>query len=66
MVDDWIATATDKELVEGLCEVESGLSEWELKFVESVTKQVEEGRPLTQRRGGQRETAEKIMRKMDW
>lgn len=34
-----LARLTDEDLVHELCEVESGLSEWEVKFVESLAQQ---------------------------
>lgn len=42
--DEW----TDDELVDELCDIESGLSEWEIRFVESVAKRVNDSQPLTQ------------------
>ena len=59
---DWIAEASDKELVEALLDVEEGLSEWEMKFADSLAKWT---RPLTRQPGGQRETIEKILRKLE-
>jgi hypothetical protein len=59
---DWIADASDKELVEALCDVESGLTEWEMKFADSLAKWTG---PLTTQPGGQRETIEKILRKLE-
>jgi hypothetical protein len=48
----------DRDLVEELCAIEDGLSDWEVEFVESISKWVlEEKRVLTAR---QRETAERI------
>lgn len=39
----------DSELVETLCEIDSGLSAWEIEFVESLAKWVQdEGRSLTE------------------
>lgn len=32
---------TDQELVRELCEIDHGLSAWEIEFAESVSKQVE-------------------------
>ena len=43
--DDW----SDSDLVEEVCEIESGLSDWEVKFIEDVTKQVEDQQELTWR-----------------
>ncbi len=49
----------DRKLVDELCEIDSGLNDWELGFVESVTEQViEEGYKLTD---AQRDKAEQIM-----
>lgn len=31
----------DRELVQALCEIDEGLSEWEVNFIESLGKQVE-------------------------
>ena len=47
----------DKELVAALCEIESGLSEWEVDFVDDISRSVEK-QPLSQR---QREKAEQIL-----
>jgi hypothetical protein len=44
----------DDELIEGLCAIEEGLTEWEVGFVESIAKQ---SYALTPK---QRETAERI------
>jgi hypothetical protein len=49
---------TDGELIDALCEIEFGLSGWEIDFVESLAKQIEAGRTLTDR---QREKAEAIL-----
>jgi len=40
---------TDRELMESLCEIDSGLTDWEVEFIEDVTKRVEGGEIL---RGG--------------
>lgn len=49
----------DRGLVEDLCAIESGLTEWEVAFVESVAKQViDRRRPLTDK---QRATGERIL-----
>lgn len=38
----------DKELMDQLCEIERGLRDWEVKFVEDVAHQVHDrGTPLT-------------------
>ena len=50
---------TDKELMEILCEIESGLTDWEVEFIEDVTKRVETGEVLSK---GRREKAEQIRR----
>ncbi len=44
--------------MEELCEIESGLDDYEVKFVDDVTKKVEAGSSLTKR---QRAKAEKIL-----
>lgn len=62
---DWIAEARDEELVEALCDVEKGLTEWEMKFADSLSKQIKQGRSLSRQPGGQRETIEKILRKLE-
>ena len=50
---------TDKELIESLCGIETGLTDWEVGFVESVSKQKF---PLTPK---QRSKAEKILEDLD-
>ena len=49
----------DQELVRELCDIDSGLSAWEVEFTESVAKQVE-SRPLSDK---QREVVERILRR---
>lgn len=52
---------SDDELAQALCEIDHGLTPWEVDFVESIAKRVlDEGRSLT---GGQREKAEDIYEK---
>lgn len=52
---------TDEDLVRELCDIESGLSDWEVEFVENVARRVlDEHLSLSPR---QRETAEKIKEK---
>ena len=54
--------ALDRDLVESI-DVESGLSEWEAEFVDSVLRQVRsEGKILS---GKQRQVAERIQRRLD-
>ena len=48
---------TDAELVEELCEIEDGFSEWEVEFVESIAKWMEDHDSLTD---GQRQKADQI------
>lgn len=48
----------DAKLVDDLCAIESGLSDWEVGFVESLAKQIEVGRKLSDK---QRAKAEKIL-----
>jgi hypothetical protein len=52
---------TDKELVDTLCEIDRGLSDWEVDFVESIAKQVEQHRSLSEK---QRAIANRIMSKL--
>lgn len=53
----------DKELVEALCEIDSGLSGWELTFTESITQQVAEfGEGLST---AQRNKAEEILKRFE-
>lgn len=40
---------SDAEMVEALCELDSGLTSWELEFLESVAEQVENGHSLSER-----------------
>ena len=54
----WIAEASDKELIEALLDVEDGLSQWEMNFADSLARW---SGLLTLK---QRNTAEKILRKM--
>ena len=49
---------TDQQIMKDLCQIESGLSEWEVNFVDDVTKQVEAGEKLS---GPQRKKAEQIL-----
>ena len=56
----WTETATDEELVQGLCDIERGLTDWELARADDWHRLVcKEGRVLTKR---QREIAEQIVR----
>lgn len=48
---------TDQELVEELCEIDHGLSDWEVGFVDSLSRWLDENDSLTDR---QREKAEQI------
>jgi hypothetical protein len=36
-------------MVEQLCDIDSGLTPWEVEFVESISKQVEQGRALSEK-----------------
>lgn len=56
---DWIDDAPDKELVEALCDVEEGLTAWEMEFAESLSKQ---GGSLSPK---QRAKAEQILRRLE-
>lgn len=51
----------DEDLVAELCEIESGLSDWEVEFVDSIARHLENFGTLTTR---QRTKAEQIARKM--
>ncbi len=52
----------DRDRVESLCEIDGGLTGWEVDFVESVSAQVEAGRAMSEK---QREIAEKILEKFN-
>lgn len=53
---------SDAEIVADLCEIERGMSEWEVEFVESLAKQVRSsGYALTAR---QREKALEILERL--
>ena len=54
MFDDW----SDTDIVEELCEIDSGLTEWELEFVDSINEWVDCGNQLTEK---QRKKAESIL-----
>jgi hypothetical protein len=49
---------TDQQIMKELCQIENGLSEWEVGFVDDVTKQVEAGGSLSK---DQRKKAEQIL-----
>lgn len=50
----------ERSIVRDLCRIESGLTDWELRFVESVAKRVQtDGLPLSLK---QMEIAERILR----
>ena len=51
----------DRSLVEELCDIDEGLTPWELEFVESVAKYVEGGGFLSDK---QRGIAEKIIERL--
>ena len=56
------AIEADARLVRELCDVDEGLTQWEINFVESIAKQViDKGRELTEK---QRETARKILERV--
>lgn len=48
----------DARLMKKLCDIDYGLDDYEVQFVDDVTKQVERGKPLTEK---QRAKAEKIL-----
>jgi len=50
--------AQDSERCDQLCEIDGGLSAWEVDFIESITRQVEAGRELTEK---QRDLADKLL-----
>jgi len=50
----------DQELVDALCDIEEGLSEWEVEFVDSLSKWMDDVGELT---GPQRRKAEQIWSK---
>lgn len=52
-----IEELTDDELTSRLADIDSGLSSWETEFVDSIRKQVKQGRSLSKK---QREIAERI------
>lgn len=45
----------DQELVDALCEIEDGLSEWEVDFVESIAKSIKTYGSLTPKQRGKAE-----------
>jgi hypothetical protein len=50
---------TDKDLMDSLCEIEDGLSEWEVERVDEWAKVLDKGGILSR---GQRAKAEEIFR----
>jgi hypothetical protein len=52
----------DAGLVSDLCEVDEGLSTWELDFVESLAEQRDAGRPMSDR---QRAKATEILERLN-
>lgn len=52
---------SDARMVAELCEIDEGLTPWEVEFVESIAAQVERGRELSDK---QRSTAERIMERL--
>lgn len=53
----------DKELVEALCEIDSGLSDWELDFINSLAQDFAEyGQGMSV---GQRQKAEEILKRFE-
>ena len=54
MRSEEVGELENEDLIEALCEIEEGLTEWEVEFVDSISKQNYE---LTTR---QREIAERI------
>lgn len=58
----WYERADDAEIVEALCDVDEGLSEWEVEFVDSLAKWLKDRGPLTEK---QRAKAEQILSKLE-
>jgi hypothetical protein len=58
MLEGW----TDHELVEELCDIDYGLTDWETDFIDSITDQVDKGRKLSPK---QREIAAQILSRLD-
>ena len=52
------ADLSDRDLIDALLAIDSGLTDWELDFIESIDGWIEEHGELTER---QREVAEKIL-----
>ena len=52
---------SDADLVKALLDVEEGLTGWELDFADSIAKQVEAGRELSDK---QREKIEQILERL--
>ena len=52
---------SDAKLVAELCDIDEGLTRWELGFVESLAKQIENGRALSDK---QREVATRILERL--
>jgi hypothetical protein len=55
-----VSAVTDEDLVGALCDIEEGLSEWEVEFADSIYKWWEKHGFLTT---GQRKKAEEIWEK---
>lgn len=53
---------TDDELIGRLCEIEAGLTAWEVDRIEEWARLVEAGGELTER---QREVCEEILRRLE-
>jgi len=49
----------DKDRVDALCAIEDGLNEWEMEFVDSISKQVIDGKKVLSDK--QRAIAERIL-----
>jgi hypothetical protein len=65
MADDWIAKAEDQELIDALCDVEKGLDEWEMGFVDSLGKNGGAWAGGTKLSPKQRAKAEAILRRLE-
>lgn len=53
---------TDSEIVDELCDVESGLNGWEVEFVEDMSRRLNAGETLTD---PMRAKAEQILKERD-
>ena len=61
--NDDVQGQTDRELVDWALDIEEGLTDWEVNFIESLDSYLKDQRPLSTREGGQRDILEKIIKK---